>query len=121
MPLTFVHHRVTCQPRTWSNVAKQVIGLSDFMLRDNHTALYGLWPQTIKCRMVIPQHEITQTYHLFCYIRPSPRLTSHPVMNKSQRHVSHSPLRSLSKAIKGVNDAFIKLFDINNHNYIKCR
>ena len=55
MPLTFVHHRVTCQPRTWSNVAKQVIGLNDFTLRDNDTALYGLW----RSQIGLPRDTIT--------------------------------------------------------------
>ena len=55
MPLTFVHHRVTCQPRTWSNVAEQVIGLKDFMLKDNDTALYGLW----RSQIGLPRDTIT--------------------------------------------------------------
>ena len=55
MPLTFVHHRVTCQPRTWLNVAKQVIGLNDFMLKDNDTALYGLW----RSQIGLPRDTIT--------------------------------------------------------------
>ena len=55
MSLTFVHHRVTCQPRTWSNVAKQVIGLNDFMLKDNDTALYGLW----RSQIGLPRDTIT--------------------------------------------------------------
>ena len=43
MSSIYVHHRVTCEPRTWSDVAKQVIDLHDFVIRNNETSLYGLW------------------------------------------------------------------------------
>ena len=55
MSSIYVHHRVTCEPRTWSDVAKQVIDLHDFVIRNNETSLYGLW----RSQIGLPRDTIT--------------------------------------------------------------
>ena len=55
MSSIYVHHRVTCAPRTWSDVAKQVIDLHDFVIRNNETSLYGLW----RSQIGLPRDTIT--------------------------------------------------------------
>ena len=55
MSSIYVHHRVTCEPRTWSDVAKQVIDLHDFVIRNNETFLYGLW----RSQIGLPRDTIT--------------------------------------------------------------
>ena len=55
MSSIYVHHRVTCEPRTWSDVAKQVIDLHDFVIRNNETPLYGLW----RSQIGLPRDTIT--------------------------------------------------------------
>ena len=55
MSSIYVHHRVTCEPRTWSDVAKQVIDLHDFVIRNNETSLYGLW----RSQIGLPRDSIT--------------------------------------------------------------
>ena len=55
MSSIYVHHRVTCEPRTWSDVAKQVINLHDFVIRNNETPLYGLW----RSQIGLPRDTIT--------------------------------------------------------------
>ena len=55
MSSIYVHHRVTCEPRTWSDVAKQVMDLHDFVIRNNETSLYGLW----RSQIGLPRDTIT--------------------------------------------------------------
>ena len=55
MSSIYVHHRVTCEPRTWLDVAKQVIDLHDFVIRNNETSLYGLW----RSQIGLPRDTIT--------------------------------------------------------------
>ena len=55
MSSIYVHHTVTCEPRTWSDVAKQVIDLHDFVIRNNETSLYGLW----RSQIGLPRDTIT--------------------------------------------------------------
>ena len=55
MSSIYVHHRVTCEPRTWSDVTKQVIDLHDFVIRNNETSLYGLW----RSQIGLPRDTIT--------------------------------------------------------------
>ena len=55
MSSIYVHHRVTCEPRTWSDVAKQVIDLHDFVIRNNETSHYGLW----RSQIGLPRDTIT--------------------------------------------------------------
>ena len=55
MSSIYIHHRVTCEPRTWSDVTKQVIDLHDFVIRNNETSLYGLW----RSQIGLPRDTIT--------------------------------------------------------------
>ena len=43
----YAHHEVSCSPRHWSDVAKQVQNSSHFKNSDGHASLYGIWRSQI--------------------------------------------------------------------------
>ena len=47
MSQAYIHHEITCAPRCWSEVAKEIQQNDCFKTADGKAALYGLWRSQI--------------------------------------------------------------------------